>query len=42
MRSTLFDIQAMQSTTQPETEPAMDAPKHRLPVTILTGFIGID
>ena len=41
MRSTLFDIQAMQSTTnQFETEPAMDAPKHGLPVTIITGFLG--
>ena len=30
----------MQSTTQSETEPAMDAPKHRLPVTIITGFLG--
>ena len=41
MRSTLFDSQAMQSTTnQFETEPAMDAPKHRLPVTIITGFLG--
>ena len=40
MRSTLFDIQAMQSTTQSETEPAMDAPKHGLPVTIITGFLG--
>lgn len=40
MRSTLFDIQAMQSTTQSETEQAMDAPKHGLPVTIITGFLG--
>ena len=40
MRSTLFDSQAMQSTTQSETEPAMDAPKHGLPVTIITGFLG--
>jgi len=40
VRSTLFDIQAMQSTTQSETEPAMDAPKHGLPVTIITGFLG--
>jgi G3E family GTPase len=41
VRSTLFDIQAMQSTTnQFETEPAMDAPKHGLPVTIITGFLG--
>jgi G3E family GTPase len=31
----------MQSTTsQSETEPAMDAPKHGLPVTIITGFLG--
>ena len=31
----------MQSTTnQFETEPAMDAPKHGLPVTIITGFLG--
>ena len=30
----------MQSTTQPETEPVMDAPKHGLPVTIITGFLG--
>ncbi|MEG4395937.1 hypothetical protein QUB30_26475 [Microcoleus sp. BROC3] len=42
MRSTLFDIQAMQSTTQSETESAMDALKHGLPVTIITGFLGID
>ncbi len=40
MRSTLFDIQAMQSTTQSDTEQAMDAPKHGLPVTIITGFLG--
>ncbi len=40
MRSTLFDSQAMQSLTQSETEPAMDAPKHGLPVTIITGFLG--
>ncbi len=40
MRSTLFDSQAMQSTTQSETETAMDAPKHGLPVTIITGFLG--
>ncbi|WP_373537865.1 GTP-binding protein [Microcoleus sp.] len=30
----------MQSTTQSETEQAMDAPKHGLPVTIITGFLG--
>jgi len=31
----------MQSTTtQSETAPAMDAPKHGLPVTIITGFLG--
>ncbi|MDQ2100258.1 MAG: GTP-binding protein [Tychonema bourrellyi B0820] len=31
----------MQSTTnQSETEPTMDAPKHGLPVTIITGFLG--
>jgi G3E family GTPase len=31
----------MQSTTnQSETEPVMDAPKHGLPVTIITGFLG--
>ncbi|MEG4395107.1 GTP-binding protein [Microcoleus sp. BROC3] len=30
----------MQSTTQSETELAMDAPKHGLPVTIITGFLG--
>ncbi|MEG4943706.1 GTP-binding protein [Microcoleus sp. F4-D5] len=30
----------MQSTTQSETKPAMDAPKHGLPVTIITGFLG--
>ncbi|MEO6862335.1 MAG: GTP-binding protein, partial [Microcoleus sp.] len=30
----------MQSTTQSETETAMDAPKHGLPVTIITGFLG--
>ncbi|MEG3860031.1 CobW family GTP-binding protein [Microcoleus sp. herbarium12] len=30
----------MQSTTGFETEPAMDAPKHGLPVTIITGFLG--
>ena len=30
----------MQSTTGPETEPAMEAPKHGLPVTIITGFLG--
>jgi G3E family GTPase len=40
VRSTLFDSQAMQSTTQSETETAMDAPKHGLPVTIITGFLG--
>ena len=40
MRSTLFDSQAMQSTTQSETETPMDAPKHGLPVTIITGFLG--
>ena len=30
----------MQSTTGPETEQAMDAPKHGIPVTIITGFLG--
>ena len=30
----------MQSITQSETEPAMDAPKHGIPVTIITGFLG--
>ncbi|WP_293150614.1 MULTISPECIES: GTP-binding protein [unclassified Microcoleus] len=30
----------MQSTTQSETETAMEAPKHGLPVTIITGFLG--
>ncbi|MEG4627266.1 GTP-binding protein [Microcoleus sp. w1-18aA5] len=30
----------MQSTTQSETELAMEAPKHGLPVTIITGFLG--
>jgi G3E family GTPase len=31
----------MQSTTtQSETNPAMDVPKHGLPVTIITGFLG--
>ncbi|MEG4867001.1 MULTISPECIES: CobW family GTP-binding protein [unclassified Microcoleus] len=30
----------MQSTTQSDTEQAMDAPKHGLPVTIITGFLG--
>ncbi len=30
----------MQSTTQSETAPAMDASKHGLPVTIITGFLG--
>lgn len=30
----------MQSTTQSETETPMDAPKHGLPVTIITGFLG--
>ncbi|MEG3876156.1 GTP-binding protein [Microcoleus sp. herbarium7] len=30
----------MQSTTGFETEQAMDAPKHGLPVTIITGFLG--
>jgi hypothetical protein len=42
VRSTLFDSQAMQSTTnQFETEPTMQAPKHGLAVTIITGFLGI-
>jgi len=41
VRSTLFDIPAMQSTTQSETEPAMEAAQHGLPVTIITGFLGI-
>jgi hypothetical protein len=32
----------MQSTTnQFKTEPAMDAPKHGLAVTIITEFLGI-
>ena len=36
-----FTVNAMQSTTnQSETEPVMDAPKHGLPVTIITGFLG--
>ena len=30
----------MESITQSETEPAMDAPKHGIPVTIITGFLG--
>ncbi|MEG3839861.1 GTP-binding protein, partial [Microcoleus sp. herbarium14] len=30
----------MQSTTGSETEPTMDAPKHGIPVTIITGFLG--
>ena len=30
----------MESITQSETETAMDAPKHGLPVTIITGFLG--
>lgn len=30
----------MQSTVSPDQSPAMDAPKHGLPVTIITGFLG--
>ena len=30
----------MQSAVSPDQAPAMDAPKHGLPVTIITGFLG--
>ena len=30
----------MQPATTPSQSPAIDAPKHGLPVTIITGFLG--